>query len=327
MPAKGVPAMPLRLILVLVGLLVLFTTIACESFNQTQTAEAPTKEAEKALDEKRKDADLPSCDDMDYDVKQIVEDNLRLTGGWEIDDLDNREIIGVVVNSSNVRITCRAEAQLKNDERGWIRYVGEKRGGRTIVTVFPFNAFDTPDGTPVFQDEPTATVIPTPTIAPTPPASFATRMAVRSAPTGPSATSAPRPTSTLRGSVSRGGTPSPSLTPSPTPEIQQQEWLMPGQRRLVGGDDENDLVPGTYEYRDYDGGVIVTGQFCSLFLNYDDSDRTKLRRRDLQKGQPFRIILRPQSGMVYLDGGGGPYHDGCTDTINVSGEGLYRVGD
>ncbi len=123
--------------------------------NATKEAEQAFEEEQKALDEKRKDADLPSCKDLDFDVKRIAENNPRLTGGWKIDDLDKEEIVGVVVSSSTIRITCRAEAKLANDERGWIRYAAEKRGGDTQVRVFPINAWDEPESS---QDESSAPV-------------------------------------------------------------------------------------------------------------------------------------------------------------------------
>ena len=136
----------------------------------TETAKEAEKEVQKSFDQKRKDADLPSCKDMDFDVKRIVKENPRLADGWAIDDLDKREIVGVVVESGDVRITCHAEAKLSNGERGWIRYVGQRQGGDTYVRVFPFEAFDGPESS---EDEsssptsaPTSTVIPT--LAPEP---------------------------------------------------------------------------------------------------------------------------------------------------------------
>ena len=131
--------MSLRLILFIAGLLIL-TITACnmDSYYATETAEAPTKEAEKALDQKRKDADLPPCDDLHDTVKDIVKGNPHLTGGFGIKDIDNEWIVGVVWESRDTRITCQGDVTLSNDSVVQMRYVGQRNSqGDITVRLFP----------------------------------------------------------------------------------------------------------------------------------------------------------------------------------------------
>ena len=138
-----------RLIMTIAVLLTILAMTACNrsEFNatrdaedaikeQTKVVEDQTKKAEKRFDLIRKTADLPSCKDMEYDVKRIAKDNRQLTGGREIKGFDKREIVGVVSKPNDIRITCRAEAKLDDDSFIWVRYVGEKRGGEDWVRVF-----------------------------------------------------------------------------------------------------------------------------------------------------------------------------------------------
>ena len=125
-----------RLIPFIAGLLALLAMIACESFNATQTAEAPTKEAEKALEQKRKDAGLPSCGDMEDEV--IGRANFELDTFGDVKGLDDQRLVSVAVDGDTPSITCSAKANLDNDFDGYtfIRYTWKKGGdGRLWVSV------------------------------------------------------------------------------------------------------------------------------------------------------------------------------------------------
>ena len=163
-------------------------------------------------------------------------------------------------------------------------------------------------GEPQAQNS-TATPEPTPTL--TPPASFATHIAQQNA----RPTIAPtRPAHSL--DVTRQ--PTSTSQPTPIPEIQGRQWLGDRQTLMVGGTGEDGLSPGKYEYRDDNGGTIVNGYDCHLFIN---GKGTKV---ELKYGKPFTITLKPRNKQVELDAG--RYRDGCTGAWSKIGFGLYRIG-
>lgn len=63
---------------------------------------------------------MPSCKDLKSDVQIVTKKNPRALGA-AVDDLNEVETVGVVVESRSARITCRAEAKLKNGRFVWIR--------------------------------------------------------------------------------------------------------------------------------------------------------------------------------------------------------------
>ena len=115
--------MPIRVVAILVGLLALLFTVACdsESFNATQTAEAPTKEFEQAIEEKRKSVDdLPDCGDGRESVVTVEWKNYKDTGTDYLRKIENEYPVSVEVTERTATITCGGEAWTKNG-----RYIGE----------------------------------------------------------------------------------------------------------------------------------------------------------------------------------------------------------
>ena len=80
------------------------------------------------------------------------------------------------------------------------------------------------------------------------------------------------------------------------------------------------LVPGTYQYRDDNGGEIVQGNECYLHINLIDP--VAYKRIKAEAGQPFTYELFLRHKDVKFEG----YDGGCTGDASV-GYGLYRVGD
>ena len=68
------------------------------------------------------------------------------------------------------------------------------------------------------------------------------------------------------------------------------------------------LLPGTYQYREKEGGHRVNGRWCSLKLNIDSDEESKVA---LTYGEPFQFTFHTYHGRVRL---------------NCSGY-LYRIGD
>ncbi len=94
--------------------------IACESFNATQTAEAPTKEAEQAFDEKRKSVDdLPNCKDA-REIVYSVEWKNRGNSDRYLSKIENYHTVDVEILPGTATITCAGEAWRKNGT-----YIGE----------------------------------------------------------------------------------------------------------------------------------------------------------------------------------------------------------
>ena len=135
--------MVFRAVAILAGLIALFSVVSCGGANDaTQTAEAPMKEAEsvaseaeQALEQKRKDAGLMSCEDLEDAA--VLRASLTLNTFGEIEGLDNHRLISVVVDGETPSVTCSAKANLDNDFDGhmFIRYVGEWREGILSVSV------------------------------------------------------------------------------------------------------------------------------------------------------------------------------------------------
>lgn len=328
------PVPPFRLILFLAGLLAMLSVVACdmESYDATKVVEDATKEvekatkeavenAEKAFDEQRKSVDdLPDCKGARDDVYAVEWRNGKDAGRSYLSKIEDYRTLNVEIKELTATITCAGGAWRRDG-----RYIGEvtywSRKNKNDEKGTRYAGYDVgvPQSKSSETEEPTATVPPTPTVNPTPPASFATRMAKSNA------TKASK--EAMSDVAMTEPTESPIVKPTqqatPTPEIQQ-EWIGTGRTLLMGGTGEDGLAPGTYEYRDFDGGAIVTGQNCSLHINYREPQEWK--EIHLRVGQPFTFTLELHHNRVHLDGRTGPYHDGCTNKI-VSGEGLYRVGD
>lgn len=97
--------------------------------------EEATKEARKSLDQKRKDAGLHSCKDIEDSA--VFEANFTLDLYGDIKDLDDHQLLRVDVDSDTPSITCSAKANLDNAFDGWtyIRYVAEWHDGILDVKV------------------------------------------------------------------------------------------------------------------------------------------------------------------------------------------------
>ena len=109
------PVPPFRLILFLAGLLALLALVACGEAapvspeQATQEAQvAATQTAEQALDQKRKDADLPNCKDARTDIYIVSERQ-----GSEIDDIEDYATLAVEVKADFARIDCTGVAKYK----------------------------------------------------------------------------------------------------------------------------------------------------------------------------------------------------------------------
>ena len=115
--------MYIRVLTILVGLLALLFTMACasESFNATQTAEAPTKVFEQAIEEQRKSVDdLPDCGDGREAVVTVVWKNNKDSGRDYLRKIENEYPVAVEINELTATIFCGGEAWTKNG-----RYIGE----------------------------------------------------------------------------------------------------------------------------------------------------------------------------------------------------------
>ena len=332
-----VPVPTFRVFLFLVGLLAMLAVVACdmESYDATKAVEDATETVEKAFDEQRKSVDdLPNCKDARDDVYAVEWKN-RGNGRGYLSKIEDYRTVSVEVSEFTATITCAGEAWRRDG-----RYIGEvtywSRKNKNDADGTRYAGYDVgvPQSKSSETEEPTATIPPTPTVNPTPPASFATRMAksnatkaskeARSGVVPAAMVEEPASPITTRPDSTESPIVKPTQQPTPTPEIQQQEWIGTGRTLLMGGTGEDGLAPGTYEYRDYDGGAIVTGLNCSLHVNY--REQQEWREIPIRSGLPFTFKLEFHHNLVHLDGRTGPYHDGCTNKI-VSGEGLYRVGD
>ena len=90
----------------------------------------------------------------------------------------------------------------------------------------------------------------------------------------------------------------------------------------VVGDGEDELLPGTYEYRHrgYEGDNRVKGHDCLLRINRGEDDEQFV---EMPYGEPFTFQFLTYHGRVYY--GGRYYLTDCGGSDDDSG--LYRVGD
>ena len=104
--------MPIRVLTILAGLLAMLAVVACasESYNATQTAEAPTKEFEQAIEYKRKSVeDLPDCKGARDDVGAVAWKN-RGNGKRYLSKIKNEYPVSVEITERTATITCGGEA-------------------------------------------------------------------------------------------------------------------------------------------------------------------------------------------------------------------------
>ena len=108
------------------GVMLFLAVVACdmESYEATRAVEDATKEVEKALDDRRKDADLPSCKDARTNVYIVSERN-----GPSIEKIDDYDTLKVVANSEYARIDCTGVATYKNGHSEPITYWVRKNAG------------------------------------------------------------------------------------------------------------------------------------------------------------------------------------------------------
>ena len=158
-----------HLILVAAGLLTLLATVACESYNATQTAEAPAKEAEEALDEMRKSVDdLPNCKGARDVVYTLEWKQGKDAGQGYLSKIENYRTLDVEVLANTATITCAGEAWRKNgtyigEVTYWVRKNKRDRKG-THYSGYSVGVAQPSSRTQEPVEEHTPTVVPTPTV-------------------------------------------------------------------------------------------------------------------------------------------------------------------
>ena len=99
-----------------------------------------------------------------------------------------------------------------------------------------------------------------------------------------------------------------------TGEWEEKKVLGRSNVLWVGAIGNGGLHPGTYEYRDINGGRVARGDGCHLMINRGDPSQKRIQAKD---GQPFSYQLRPNHQYVSFGGFKGSTCDGQ----------LYRMGD